>query len=153
MNIKITTTLDEKQPIPDDLFNKILKKGNATGSFIMGGYDENKSDIDFIILDDDNLFNLLKPYSVNSCDYDMNGVSFRPIYVRTKNNTLNLIFVKDQSNIDAWLTAQKLCVKLSAISYEYSKLMNNKEFRIKQFELLRNQFGWNKKKGLKDDIT
>jgi len=145
MDIKIITKLEDLEIVPKELMDRITTEGYATGSFIMGGYKERTSDIDIIILDNTDLFDCIKPYSIPSPHYHMEDVVFSSIYVKSKSIIFNLLFVKDQNNIDAWLTAQKLCVRLNVESTEFRILMDGKDFRVKQFEMLKNYFGWGKK--------
>ena len=128
--------------LPNDLFIKVRKIGLLTGSAVFGGWVENISDVDYIFVEDKNLMNELAQYIVPASGSVKKGTSFRAFYANYLDFRLNLIVVKDQKHFDAWKEAHDLTVSLIENNEVFKVLMKVKKFRVKQFQLLREVFGW-----------
>ncbi len=137
--------------LPKELFDLVKKKGLVTGSIVFGGYKEG-SDVDFIIFKGDFDFEKFNKY-ITPASESVVGGSFYAFYGRYKDFLLNFIVTKDQSQFDAWKKAHNLVVEMVDKSETFAELMKEKKFRVKQFQMLRDHFGWAVKKIDRENIN
>jgi len=134
MNNKILNELNEKEEIPNDLFSKINTLGTITGSVVFGGFNKKKSDIDIVLLYDNLLCNDIKPYTVNfllyNDNYNIINNEFTSVYIKKNGMIFNLILIKTENNLNAWLDAHNLVVSLIKNNSEFKNLMTIKKNRV-----------------------
>jgi len=135
--IRILKTYPE---VTDELFYKITKAGLLTGSKVFGGHKDG-SDIDYIMMYDEKLTHELLPYSFYSEGSVTNSSTLFTFYVRYKGDYINVIVTKLEEDYSSWIRTHDLVIELNHSS-KFKKLMQDKKFRVEQFQLIREQFGW-----------
>ena len=138
IQIKETEKLEE---LPRKLFDKINNVGLLTGSKVFGGWKKG-SDIEYIFVKDLDLMKELAKYIIPASGSVSDESSFYACYARYKGSNLNFIVVEHQKHFDAWKDAHDLVITLIETNEVFKVLMEIKEFRVKQFQLLREVFGW-----------
>jgi hypothetical protein len=149
----IANTLNEEFDhycIPEDIKKLLLKNGIVTGSFIFGGFDKNKSDIDILI--DPKLeyngrgFNQNDLYEYmlyqNDGGYDDSDGPYFSCYVITKQRkVLNLLFFDNRDIFVQWKKATWLMKKITGLSM-VREICRSKPRRVALFEAIKVLFGY-----------
>lgn len=136
MDQKVRASVLRMEPISNTVWNEIRKVGTVTGSFVFAGYQEDESDIDFLIPPDTNLtMKELYNHMIYTTTYaDGEFVSF---YVRNKDSDrINLLVFQSEVRYRKWKQAtkwMKLLCKVNAIR----KICKNKKSRVILFEALK----------------
>jgi len=133
--------LENYPELTDELFNKITKAGLLTGSKVFGGY-KFGSDNDYIMMYDEKLIRELRPYSFYSEGSMTNSSTLFTFYVRYKGDYINVIVTKLEEDYDSWVRTHNLVIDMINGCYEFEVMMREKKFRVAQFQLIREHFGW-----------
>ena len=134
--------LKNKKRLPKYITEQILEHGFITGSWLFGCWTE-QSDID-IVLPVDFEFDFYEIvqmggiyeksyFHINDDDY------FYTIYVNLfdRKNIYNLLLMRTQKAYDMWYNATKLMFRLIEKDIKFGTLMQNKENRVKAFEMFK----------------
>lgn len=135
------TNVGFRPELTKELKEELEKKGLLTGSTVFGGRTKD-SDVDFVLIEDKNFMTRLNPYLCPASGSVNDGCNYQAFYARYKGWFLNLIVVKEQKYFDSWEKAHNLFINLVGASDTFKELAKNKDFRCKQFQLLRDTFGW-----------
>lgn len=142
MKIHQIKDADRLPELPRQLLKKLDKIGLRTGSAVFGGWIKGISDIDYILVKDDDFLEEISEYIINAGGSVNDGASFYAYYAKYEKYYLNLIVVEEKKYFDAWKDAHNLLMGLIKHSPTFKELIKEKEFRVKQFQLLRETFGW-----------
>lgn len=120
---------------------KIKEKGVLTGSYVYGGYDPKKSDIDYLVLEDDYINNasLIKNGFEIDCDYSADMwplldrfLSFKKLH---EGHTINVLLYQDKDLFACRVLATQTLTHLADTSNAlHDKLRNSKPFRTGTFK-------------------
>lgn len=136
-----------RDSIPDYLTDIIREKGTVFGSYLFGGYDPDKSDIDILLPRDveyKDQFGKTKHFSERTFEDYMVYVSqeyrdevFTSIYVKTKKGMiLNLFMFNDNYDFKVWHKATKLMIKICKLKH-IRKIIADKSKRVALFNSLK----------------
>jgi len=142
MNHYQVKALKEKPELTKELFLKINDVGLLTGSKVFGGWNKKHSDVDYIFVYEKELCDELLEYSVNATGSVSDDHTFCASYAKYKDFNLNFIIVKDQASFDSWKKAHDMVIEFNEKSSVFADLMKDKLFRVKQFQLIREYYGW-----------
>jgi hypothetical protein len=140
--------ITSRESIPDYLTDIIRSEGVITGSYIFGGYDPDKSDIDILLPRDveyKNEYGEIRHFSERTFEnymvyvsQDYRDTEFTTVYVKTrKGMILNLFMFYDNSDFRLWCKATKLMKKICKLKHVRKIVAGSKHKRIALFEALK----------------
>ena len=140
--------INDKYPITAKMVRLLKEHGVTTGSFVFGGYDPTKSDVDIVIppniMDPENMnhgyvsMNTFKDNIVYlSGDYADEHENFASFYVKTDRGTLlNILIVCSVSEFILWKKATRLMIKILSLKHVKS-ICKDKYKRVELFKSLK----------------
>lgn len=139
---EIIDSIEIIDPIPEDLENRIMDEGIIFGSSVFGGYDKDHSDIDVLLLNDDedlNFYDMIVEGFGLYVFADYSEEEFRSIYVRNKTNQVyNLMFFYKREDLKVWIKATQIMKEVVKSSkYIRNLARKSKESRVEIFEFLK----------------
>jgi hypothetical protein len=132
-----------KDAIPEWMAEAITKVGVKTGSTVLGGFDQAKSDVDFLIHLGSCGFNIgiLESYAVGVSKYDDESITFNLLVKGPNNVPWNLIFCVTDEAFDIWTTTTRSLLRLINTEPLIKKALLRREKRVDLFKAFRRILG------------
>jgi len=135
--------VEKKPEMPDFEISEMKERGLITGSYVFGGWKKAKgSDIDILLLRDNEYMKSIDKYLVAASGSISDGTTYRAYYAHNNGVYFNLIVAEREKEFNAWKKAHEFLLHLKIQSSDFAELLKIKKFRVQQFQLLRETFGW-----------
>ncbi len=133
--------VDRLNKLPKSYLNEMKEFGLITGSVVFGGWTK-ESDIDIIFVRNNKFMAKIQNYIIPASGSINDGANFYAYYAKYEDFYLNLIVTENEDQFNVWKKSHNLLMDLKKHSPLFAKQLENKEFRVKQFQLFRETFGW-----------